>query len=83
MKVGIKMRIRGRQRAHKEIGVDLMNRFVKELAPPPKMLGDRDLNIFATPLPKNKRGKNPRGSPEQPPASNAAHHDVGDAQASA
>lgn len=66
MKVRIKMRFRGRQKAHKEIGLDLMNRFVKELAPygqpdaPPKMLGDRDLNVFVIPLPKNKRRKDPR-----------------------
>jgi translation initiation factor IF-3 len=66
MKVRIKMRFRGRQNAHKEIGVDLMNRFVKELAAygqpdsPPKMLGDRDLNIFVTPLPRSKRAKDPR-----------------------
>jgi hypothetical protein len=43
-----------------------MNRFVKELAlygqadSPPKMLGDRDLNVLLTPLPRNKRAPNPR-----------------------
>jgi translation initiation factor IF-3 len=74
MKVRIKMRFRGRQKAHKEIGLDVMNRFVKELTPygqadsPPKMLGDRDLNVFVTPLPKNKRGKAPQDSPKQPVA---------------
>lgn len=89
MKVRIKMRFRGRQKAHKEIGLDLMNRFVKELASygqadsPPKMLGDRDLNVFIAPLPKNKRGKDPRGSPKEPAAGKAANHDPGDAQMSA
>lgn len=89
MKVRIKMRFRGRQKAHKEVGLDLMNRFVKELAPygqadaPPKMLGDRDLNVFVVPLPKNKRGKDPRGSPKQPAASYSANGDAGDAQTSA
>ena len=89
MKVRIKMRFRGRQKAHKEIGLDVMNRFVKELAPygqadaPPKMLGDRDLNVFVTPLSKNKRGKDPRGSSKQPADSKTANHNVGDAQASA
>ena len=83
MKVRIKMRFRGRQRAHKEIGVDLMNRFVKELAPygqadsPPKMLGDRDLNVFVTPLPKSKRAKGPRESEEQAPAKNIGSGDAG------
>jgi len=68
MKVRIKMRFRGRQKAHKEIGLDLMNRFVKELASygqadaPPKMLGDRDLNVFVTPLPAGKRAKAPKDS---------------------
>jgi translation initiation factor IF-3 len=75
MNVRIKMRFRGRQKAHKEIGVDLMNQFVKALAAyghadsPPKMLGDRDLNVFLHPLPRNKRGKNPREpQPEKLPA---------------
>jgi translation initiation factor IF-3 len=87
MKVRIKMRFRGRQRAHKEIGTDLMNRFVKELAPygqadsPPKMLGDRDLNVFVTPLPRSKRAKNPRGSAESLPANGSAS-DVDDNQSS-
>ncbi|HXS67372.1 MAG TPA: translation initiation factor IF-3 [Candidatus Polarisedimenticolia bacterium] len=89
MKVRIKMRFRGRQKAHKEIGLSLMNRFVKELAlygqadSPPKMLGDRDLNVFVTPLPKAKRGKDPRESPKQPPADNPANPDEGDIQSSA
>ena len=76
MKVRIKMRFRGRQKAHKEIGLDLMNRFVKELASygqadaPPKMLGDRDLNVFVTPLPAGKRAKAPKDSAEPSPADN-------------
>jgi len=89
MKVRIKMRFRGRQKAHKEIGVDVMNRFVKELASygqadsPPKMLGDRDLNVFVTPLPKNKRGKNPRGSTKPPTDDALTSEDVDDPQSSA
>jgi len=74
MKVRIKMRFRGRQKAHKEIGVAVMDRFVKELAPygladsPPKMLGDRDLNVFVAPLPRAKRAKNPFEFQERPAA---------------
>jgi translation initiation factor IF-3 len=66
MKVRIKLRFRGRQKAHKEIGFELMNRLVTELAAygqadsPPKLLGDRDLNVLVSPLPKGKRAKNPR-----------------------
>jgi translation initiation factor IF-3 len=69
MKVRVKLRFRGRQKAHKEIGYDLMNQFVKDVASygqadsPPKMLGDRDLNVLLSPLPRNKRAKNPRQVP--------------------
>lgn len=65
MKVRLKMRFRGRQKAHKEIGFDVMNQFVNELAAygkadsPPKMLGDRDLTVHLSPLPRNKRARNP------------------------
>lgn len=89
MKVRIKMRFRGRQRAHKEIGTDVMNRFVKELAPygqadsPPKMLGDRDLNVFVTPLPRSKRAKNPRESKEPLLANGSASDADGGTQSSA
>jgi translation initiation factor IF-3 len=89
MKVRIKMRFRGRQRAHKEIGIDLMNRFVKELAPygqadsPPKMLGDRDLNVFVAPLPRSKRAKNPSASTELPPAKDITEDDEDGPQSSA
>ncbi len=68
MKVRVKLRFRGRQKAHKEVGFEVVNRFVKEVAlygqadSPPKMLGDRDLNVVLSPLPRAKRGKNPRGS---------------------
>ncbi len=71
MKVRIKLRFRGRQKAHKEIGFQVVNQFIKELAlyghadSPPKMLGDRDLNAVVTPLPRNKRAKNPRNSPAE------------------
>jgi len=32
---------------------------------PPKMLGDRDLNVLVSPLPRNKRAKNPRQAEAQ------------------
>jgi len=66
MKVRIRLRFRGRQRAHKEYGFEVVNRFVKEAAAfgqsdsPPKMLGDRDLNVILSPLPRGKRARNPR-----------------------
>lgn len=66
LKVRVKLRFRGRQRAHKEVGFEVVNRFVRELAlygqadSPPKMLGDRDLNVVLSPLPRDKRAKNRR-----------------------
>ena len=71
MKVRVKLRFRGRQKAHKEIGFEVVNQFVRDVAlygqadSPPKMLGDRDLNVVLSPLPRAKRGKNPR--PAQAP----------------
>jgi len=78
MKVRVKLRFRGRQKAHTEFGFEVVNRFVKEVAlwgqadSPPKMLGDRDLNVVLSPLPRNKRAKNPRqeaetGAETEPP----------------
>lgn len=81
MKVRIKLRFRGRQKAHKEIGFNVMNQFVRDLSlygqadSPPKMLGDRDLNVLLSPLPRNKRAKNPRESEsgEASPASSESN----------
>jgi translation initiation factor IF-3 len=78
LKVRVKLRFKGRQKAHKEVGFDVVNRFVKEVAlygqadSPPKMLGDRDLNVVITPLHRDKRARNPKqaeaktGAPESP-----------------
>jgi translation initiation factor IF-3 len=66
MKVRVKLRFRGRQKAHKEVGYEVVNKFVRDVAlyaqadSPPKMLGDRDLNVVLSPLPRAKRAKNPR-----------------------
>ncbi len=68
MKVRVKLRFRGRQKAHKEIGFQVLNQFVQDLAAygradaPPKLLGDRDLNAIVSPLPRNQRARNPRES---------------------
>ncbi len=67
MKVRVRLRFRGRQKAHKEFGFEVVNRFVRATAAyghadsPPKMLGDRDLNVLLTPLPRDKRAKRPEG----------------------
>jgi translation initiation factor IF-3 len=63
LKVRIKLRFKGRQKAHKEYGFEIVNRFAREVAAhgkadsPPKMLGDRDLNVVISPLPRSQRGK--------------------------
>jgi len=61
--VHVKLRFRGRQRAHKEFGFEVVNRFVQEAAAygkadkPPKMAGDRDLQVILSPLPRDQRSK--------------------------
>lgn len=73
LKVRVKLRFKGRQKVHKEIGFEVVNRFVREVAlygqadSPPKMLGDRDLNVVLTPLHRDKRAKNPRQVGAAPP----------------
>ena len=77
MKVRIKLRFKGRQKAHKEYGFEIVNRFVREAAAyghadsPPKMLGDRDLNVLLSPLPREKRGKKPQPAPPTEPLAGA------------
>ena len=69
MKVRVKLRFRGRQRAHKEFGFEVVNRFVRESAAygkadaPPKMAGDRDMHVIISPLPRDQRAKPPREAP--------------------
>lgn len=75
MKVRVKMRFRGRQKAHKEIGLGLMNQFVQDIAAygkadaPPRLQGDRDLDVVLSPLPRNKRAKHPKDLERQEEAS--------------
>jgi len=85
LKVRVKLRFKGRQKAHKEFGFEVVNKFVRDVASygqadsPPKMLGDRDLNVIITPLHRDKRGKNPRLAtpPNPPPPSAPAAGDSG------
>jgi translation initiation factor IF-3 len=75
MKVRVKLRFFGRQRAHKEYGFEVVNKFIKDVAPygqpdaPPKLLGERDLNVILSPLPRNKRAKPPRETEAPKPPS--------------
>lgn len=65
MKVKVTLRFRGREMAHKEFGFQQVEKFVASLTPfahpdaPPKLIG-KGINVMLSPLPRNKRAKNPR-----------------------
>ena len=64
MKVKVALKFRGREMAHTEVGFQVINKFLGEIAPfgnpdfPPKLIG-RGINVMVSPLPRNKRAKNP------------------------
>jgi translation initiation factor IF-3 len=79
MKVKVALKFRGREMAHKEYGFQKIENFLKETAPwghpdaAPKLVG-KGIVVMISPLPRNKRGKDPRheGGPVQPkPAAQA------------
>jgi translation initiation factor IF-3 len=85
MKVKVALRFRGREMAHKEFGFQVVNKFIEDLAPyahadsEPKLQG-RGITVMLTPLPRNKRAKNPREAQPAPggtaagkPASTTQH----------
>lgn len=59
-KVKVTLQFRGREMEHRELGVDVVNRAVEDLAhvatadSPPRMAG-RMVNLIMSPLPQNKR----------------------------
>jgi translation initiation factor IF-3 len=76
MKVKVTLKFRGREMAHKEYGFQKIENFIKETAPwghpdaPAKLVG-KGVVVMISPLPRNKRGKDPRlqeGGPTQPKA---------------
>jgi len=76
MKVKVTLKFRGREMAHTEFGFQVVNKFLTDIAPfghqdfPPKLIG-RGINVMISPLPRNKRAKNPRGEAEDRPAESA------------
>lgn len=73
MKVKVALKFRGREMAHTEVGFEVINKFIAEIAPyghpdfQPKLVG-RAINLMISPLPRNKRAKNPRaGEDEEKP----------------
>jgi translation initiation factor IF-3 len=75
MKVKVALKFRGREMAHTEIGFEVINKFIAEIAPfghpdfQPKLVG-RAINLMISPLPRAKRAKNPRAE-ETAPAESA------------
>ena len=71
MKVKITLKFRGREMAHTEYGFQVIRKFLTDVAPyghpdfEPKLIG-RGINVMISPLPRNKRAKNPRQT-ESPP----------------
>ncbi len=82
MKVKVVLKFRGREMAHTEFGFQLMEKFLKEVTPyghpdsVAKLVG-RAINVMISPLPRNKRAKNPHEKPstEAEPAAqkNSSH----------
>ena len=71
MKVKVTLRFRGREMAHQEFGFGKIQDFIREITPwghpdsPPKLIG-KSVNVMLSPLPRNKRAKNPSGKPDHP-----------------
>ena len=72
MKVKVALRFRGREMAHTEFGFDVIKKFIEEIALfghpdfQPKLIG-RSINVMISPLPRNKRAKNPHQTEEESP----------------
>jgi len=64
MKVKVALRFRGREMQHTEFGFEVIQKFLKEVEPwghrdfEPKLIG-KGINVMVSPLPRNKRAKNP------------------------
>jgi len=73
MKVKVTLKFRGREMAHTEFGFQVVRKFLTDIAPygnpdfQPKLIG-RGINVMISPLPRNKRAKNPRQVEGEAPA---------------
>ncbi len=79
MKVKVTLKFRGREMAHTEFGFQVVQKFLAEVAPfghpdfQPKLIG-RGINVMISPLPRNKRAKNPHQPEEdEVPATKQSH----------
>ena len=75
MKVKVNLKFRGREMAHTEFGFQVIQKFLEQLAAyghpdfEPKLAG-RNINVMVSPLPRNKRAKNPNDGDGSPAAAN-------------
>jgi len=64
MKVKVTLKFRGREMAHTEFGFQVIQKFLTDISPyghpdfEPKLIG-KGINVMISPLPRNKRAKNP------------------------
>lgn len=71
MKVKVVLKFRGREMAHTEFGFQVVKKFLEAVIPyghpdfEPKLVG-RGITVMVSPLPRNKRAKNPRGTEGAP-----------------
>jgi translation initiation factor IF-3 len=71
IKVKVALKFRGREMAHTEFGFDVVKKFLAAIAPyghpdfEPKLVG-RGIHVMISPLPRNKRAKNPRELGQEP-----------------
>ena len=79
MKVKVALKFRGREMAHTEFGFLVINQFLTAIAPyghqdfEPKLIG-RGISVMISPLPRNKRAKNPRQPGEGAAPGAAVNH---------
>jgi translation initiation factor IF-3 len=79
MKVKVVLKFRGREMAHQEFGFEVIKKFLAAVAPyghpdfEPKLIG-RGINAMVSPLPRNKRGKNPYAEENDSPPAAANNH---------
>ena len=73
MKLKITLRFRAGEMAHTQFGLQVVTKFLEDLAPwghadmTPKLIG-RSINVMVSPLPKHKRAKNPKETGDAPSA---------------
>jgi translation initiation factor IF-3 len=65
MKVKVSLRFRGREMMHKEFGFQIVQKFINDVAAyghpdaPAKLIG-KGITVMISPLPRNKRARNPK-----------------------